>query len=44
VDQSLLLRDSRDFPSVDQYRKFVRALVVQLNPTAKAVDISAHRR
>jgi hypothetical protein len=31
VDQSLLLRDSRDFPSVDEYKKFVRALVVQLN-------------
>jgi hypothetical protein len=31
VDQSLLLRDSRDFPSVDEYKKFVRALVAQLN-------------
>jgi hypothetical protein len=31
VDQSLLLRDGRDFPSVDEYKKFVRALVIQLN-------------
>ncbi len=31
VDQSLLLRDGRDFPSVEEYKKFVRALVVQLN-------------
>ncbi len=31
VDQSLLLRDGRDFPSVDEYKKFVRALVTQLN-------------
>jgi hypothetical protein len=31
VDQSLLLRDGRDFPSVDEYKKFVRGLVVQLN-------------
>ena len=31
VDQSLLLRGSRDFPSVDEYKKFVRALVAQLN-------------
>jgi hypothetical protein len=31
VDQSLLLRDGRDFPSVDEYKKFVRALVAQLN-------------
>jgi hypothetical protein len=31
VDQSLLLRDGRDFPSVDKYKEFVRALVAQLN-------------
>jgi len=31
VDQSLLLRDGRDFPSVEEYKKFVRALVAQLN-------------
>ena len=31
VDQSLLLRDGRDFRSVDEYKKFVRALVAQLN-------------
>jgi hypothetical protein len=31
VDQSLLLRNSRDFASVEEYKKFVRALVLQLN-------------
>jgi hypothetical protein len=31
VDQSLLLRDGRDFRSVDEYKHFVRALVGQLN-------------
>ena len=31
IDQALLLRDSRDFQSVDEYKKFVRALVAQLN-------------
>ena len=31
VEQSLLLRDGRDFPSVEEYKKFVRALVAQLN-------------
>jgi len=31
VDQSLLLRDGRDFRSVDEYKRFVRALVAQLN-------------
>jgi hypothetical protein len=31
VDQALLLRDGRDFSSVDEYKKFVRALVIQLN-------------
>ncbi len=31
VDQSLLLRDSRDFPSLEEYKRFLRALVEQLN-------------
>jgi hypothetical protein len=31
VDQSLLLRDSRDFQSVDEYKAFLRSLVTQLN-------------
>jgi hypothetical protein len=31
VDQSLLLRDSRDFQSVEEYKKFLRSLVAQLN-------------
>ena len=31
VDQSLLLRDGRDFRSVDEYKKLVRALVAQMN-------------
>jgi hypothetical protein len=31
VDQSLLLRDSREFQSVDEYKKFLRSLVAQLN-------------
>jgi hypothetical protein len=31
VDQALLLRDSRNFPSVGEYKAFLRSLVVQLN-------------
>ncbi len=31
VDQSLLLRDGRDFSSVDEYKTWLRALVAQLN-------------
>jgi hypothetical protein len=31
VDQALLLRDSRNFSSVDDYKKFLRSLVAQLN-------------
>ena len=31
VDQSLLLRDGRDFSSVDEYKAYLRALVAQLN-------------
>ena len=31
VDQSLLLRGSRDFPSVNEYKEFVGSLVTQLN-------------
>ena len=31
VDQSLLLRDGRDFQSVDEYKNFLRSLVEQLN-------------
>jgi hypothetical protein len=31
VDQSLLLRDGRDFQSLDEYKKFLRSLVEQLN-------------
>jgi hypothetical protein len=31
VEQALLLRDSHDFPRVADYKKFLRALLVQLN-------------
>jgi hypothetical protein len=31
VDQALLLRDSRDFSSADEYKKFLRSLLAQLN-------------
>lgn len=31
VDQSLLLRGSRDFQSVEEYKEFLRSLVAQLN-------------
>lgn len=31
VDQALLLRDSRNFSSVEEYKKFLRSLVAQLN-------------
>ena len=31
VDQALLLRDSRDFPSVADYKEFLRRLLAQLN-------------
>lgn len=31
VDQSLMLRNSRDFRSTKEYKEFLRALVVQLN-------------
>lgn len=31
VEQALLLRDSHDFPSVADYQKFLRLLLVQLN-------------
>lgn len=31
VDQALLLRDSRDFASISEYKEFLRALMAQLN-------------
>jgi len=31
IDQALLLRDSRDFTNVSEYKDFLRALTVQLN-------------
>jgi hypothetical protein len=31
VGQALLLRDSRDFPSTDEYKEFLRLLLAQLN-------------
>jgi len=31
VEQALLLRDSRDFETVQEYKEFLRALLVQLN-------------
>jgi hypothetical protein len=36
VDQALLLRDSRDFPSVADYKKFLRRLLAQLNAGRRA--------
>jgi hypothetical protein len=31
VDQAMLLRDSRDFASISEYKEFLRALMAQLN-------------
>lgn len=31
VEQALLLRNSRDFASIDEYKEFLRSLVLQLN-------------
>jgi hypothetical protein len=35
IDQALLLRNSRDFSSVSEYKDFLRALMVQLNAGRK---------